>query len=190
MQLGYACTPDLCFIIVIYETVLYTVKRVWRILDSMRLELIFGVHRATHRIGLYIQRHAPDLTQADAHILCHLHESGESPISGLHQAFAHKRSTLTSVLDRLESRGLIRRESSREDRRSFIVRLTPPGKKKAAKIHRQLVALEAGVLSGSDAETVETFGRVIRALEDMASEEKAVGRRKRLAEAPAPLGWA
>ena len=137
----------------------------------MRLELIFGVHRATHRIGLYIQRHAPDLTQAEAHILCHLHESGASPISALHQAFAHKRSTLTSVLDRLESRALIRRESSREDRRSFIVRLTPSGKKKAAKIHRQLVALEAGVLRGCDAATVERFGNVIRELEEMAAAE-------------------
>src|SRR6266699_1962673 len=140
----------------------------------MRLELIFSIHRATHRVGLYIQRHAPDLTQAEAHILCHLHEFGDSAVSELHRAFAHKRSTLTSVLDRLDSRELITRESNQKDRRSFVVKLTAAGKKKAAKIHRQLEALEAGVLRANDRRAVEAFGQVIRRLEEMAAEEKVI----------------
>ena len=135
----------------------------------MRLELIFSIHRATHRIGLYIQNHAPDLTQGEAHILCHLHESGDSTIADLHRAFAHKRSTLTSVLDRLDARGFIRRETSRNDRRSFVVRLTPSGKKKAAKIHAQLESLEAGVLKANPYKSVEVFRRVIENLEDVAA---------------------
>ena len=141
----------------------------WRILDVMRLELIFSIHRATHRIGLYIQKHAPDLTQGEAHILCHLHESGDSTIAGLHRAFAHKRSTLTSVLDRLNARGFISRETSRADRRSFVVKLTAAGKKKAAKIHAQLETLEAGVLSANGRKPVQTFRQVIQNLEDVAA---------------------
>jgi DNA-binding MarR family transcriptional regulator len=137
----------------------------------MRLELIFSIHRATHRIGLYIQRQAPDLTQAEAHILCHLHEFGDSAVSGLHRAFAHKRSTLTSVLDRLDARGLVTRESSQKDRRSFVVGLTPSGKKKAAKIHRQLESLEAGVLRANDRRAIEAFGQVIHKLEELATDE-------------------
>ncbi|HLK21987.1 MAG TPA: MarR family transcriptional regulator [Bryobacteraceae bacterium] len=137
----------------------------------MRLELIFGIHRATHRIGLYIQRHAPDLTQAEAHILCHLHESGDSPLSALHRAFAHKRSTLTSVLDRLDARGLITRESSQSDRRSFVICLTSDGKKKASRIHKQLAALEAEVLRANERRTVDAFTQVIRELEQKAEEQ-------------------
>jgi DNA-binding MarR family transcriptional regulator len=137
----------------------------------MRLELIFSIHRATHRIGLYIQRHAPGLTQAEAHILCHLHEFGDSAVSGLHRAFAHKRSTLTSVLDRLDARGLVTRESSPKDRRSFVIKLTSSGKKKAAGIHRQLESLEDRVLRANDRRAVEGFGHVIRHLEDKAAEE-------------------
>lgn len=137
----------------------------------MRLELIFGIHRATHRVGLYIQRHAPDLTQAEAHILCHLHESGDSAVSGLHRAFAHKRSTLTSVLDRLDARGLVTRESSQTDRRSFVIRLTSSGKKKAARIHRQLESLESEVLRANDRRAIEAFGQVIRDLEEKAEDE-------------------
>ena len=131
----------------------------------MRLQLIFGIHRATHRIGLFIQRHEPDLTQAEAHILCHLHESGDSAISDLHRAFAHKRSTLTSVLDRMEVQGLIRRQSSQKDRRSFVVRPTPTGKKRAAKVHRLLESLEAGVLRTSDRGALQAFGRLIAGIE-------------------------
>ncbi|HEV2688504.1 MAG TPA: MarR family transcriptional regulator [Bryobacteraceae bacterium] len=136
----------------------------------MRLQLIFGIHRATHRIGLYIQRHAPDLNQAEAHILCHLHEAGDSSVAELHRAFAHKRSTLTSVLDRLESRGLITRESSREDRRSFVVSLTRAGKTKAAKIHRVLERLEAGALRGSDHEAVTRFNQLLGSVEHLSQQ--------------------
>jgi hypothetical protein len=38
--------------------------------------------------------------------------------------FAHKRSTLTSILDRLATRNLITREVGKTDRRTFIVTLT------------------------------------------------------------------
>ena len=137
----------------------------------MRLELIFSIHRATHRIGLYIQRHAPDLTQAEAHILCHLHESGDSAVSSLHRAFAHKRSTLTSVLDRLAARDLVTRESSAKDRRSFVIKLTSSGRKKAGKIHRQLELLETQVLRANDRRAVQAFGQVIHNLEEKAEKD-------------------
>lgn len=135
----------------------------------MRLELIFSIHRATHRIGLFIQRHEPGLTQAEAHILCHLHEFGDSAVSDLHRAFAHKRSTLTSVLDRLTARGWVKRESSQKDRRSFVVSLTGPGRKRAAKVHGLLESLEAGVLTDSDRSAVEAFGQLIGKLERLAA---------------------
>jgi DNA-binding MarR family transcriptional regulator len=108
----------------------------------------------------------PDLTQGEAHILCHLHEVGDSTIADLHRAFAHKRSTLTSVLDRLVARGLVTRESSKKDRRSFVVGLTAAGRKKAGKVHRLLESLEAGVLR--DRTMLDAFNKLIRAVEDRA----------------------
>jgi len=135
----------------------------------MRLQLIFGIHRATHRIGLFIQRRAPGFTQAEAHILCHLHEAGDSSIGDLHQAFARKRSTLTSVLDRLDARGLVKRELSPRDRRSFVVSLTRTGKKNAAKIHALLESLEVGVLRRSDRRALRAFDQLVRGLEEIAT---------------------
>ncbi len=134
----------------------------------MNLRLIFEIHRTTHRIGLFIQRHAPDLNQAEAHILCHLAESGDSTIADLHRAFAHKRSTLTSVLDRLVARGLVTREPSPLDRRSFVVALTRSGAAKASKIHKYLENLESDALRAIDRKSVEAFHEVIGRLEQTA----------------------
>ena len=136
------------------------------------LQLIFPIHRATHRIGLYIQRHTPDLTQAEAHILCHLHESGDSTIADLHRAFAHKRSTLTSVLDRLEARKLVKRATNQNDRRSFLVSLTAAGKKKAAKIHWCLESLERAVVKKNQ-ERIGAFQQIIENLEEGAAVKRS-----------------
>ena len=113
----------------------------------MPLLLIPHIHRTTHQIGLYIGRSGLGVSQGEAHILAHLAEVGDCSIADLHKAFAHKRSTLTSVLDRLSDRNLIRREVSAKDRRSFTVRLTPTGKKLARRVYRLLVELERAALN-------------------------------------------
>jgi DNA-binding MarR family transcriptional regulator len=135
----------------------------------MALLLIPPIHRATHRIGLYIGR-APGLTvtQAEAHILAHLAGAGDCTISELHQAFAHKRSTLTSILDRLSERGLIFRESDAKDRRTFLVRLTPSGTKLAAKVSAWLEQLERAVLSRVTPAQVRGFIKVVSTLQEQA----------------------
>jgi DNA-binding MarR family transcriptional regulator len=79
--------------------------------------------RASDRV--HEERSAGELgiTQAEAHVLTELHRHGPTQIATLHREFGHKRSTLTSVLDRLERRKLIRRELNPDDRRSFVIRL-------------------------------------------------------------------
>jgi DNA-binding MarR family transcriptional regulator len=70
----------------------------------MALRLVPPIHRATHRIGLYLadlREHG--LSQGEAHILAHLATSAPATIADLHAGLAHKRSTLTSILDRLTS---------------------------------------------------------------------------------------
>jgi DNA-binding MarR family transcriptional regulator len=118
------------------------------------LSLIPDIHRATHAIALALSSHPKlDVTQAEGHILAHLHESTEARISELHARFGHRRSTLTSVLDRLEQRGLIERTGDRNDRRAFVITLTRSGRTSAAAVHRILATIESEALSGvSDAQ--------------------------------------
>lgn len=113
--------------------------------SDRRLALIPAVHRATHRIGLWLEAAQPSLnvSQGEAHLLAHLAEFGPCSVGQLHQAFAHKRSSLTSYLDRLEGHGHVVRTRHPEDRRSFLISLTPSGSAAAARVHRRLAALEA-----------------------------------------------
>jgi DNA-binding MarR family transcriptional regulator len=129
------------------------------------LRLIPHLHRATHQVGLHIAG-LRDLgvTQAEAHILDHLASHGDSTVGQLHQAFAHRRSTLTSVLDRLADRGLILREVSDVDRRTFLVRPTAAGRSLAARVHDALARVEARALAQAAPRDRDGFLTVLAAL--------------------------
>ncbi|HET9887361.1 MAG TPA: MarR family transcriptional regulator, partial [bacterium] len=75
-----------------------------------------------------------------------------------------KRSTLTSVFDRLEERDLISRETLAEDRRSFLVRLTRKGTAAANQVQRHVEALEAAISQGITKNDLEGFRRVMGAI--------------------------
>jgi DNA-binding MarR family transcriptional regulator len=128
--------------------------------------VILDLHRATHRVGLFLERARLGVTQGEAHLLAHLHRSGASSVAQLHAAFAHKRSTLTSFLDRLEKQGLITREVRPSDRRSFLVRLTPAGVKQAAAVDKAITACERAVQARVGKRDLEGYMAVLAALEE------------------------
>ena len=130
------------------------------------LRLIPEVHRATHRIGIFLD--SLGITQGEGHILSHLAASGETSIAELHHALAHRRSTLTSILDRLAERQFITRESDPNDRRSFIVRLSTKGRMVAARVHRELARIEEGALKGVNGHQFRSVVKVLQTLEKTA----------------------
>ena len=133
------------------------------------LRLVPPIHRATHRIGLYLAALGDDgLSQGEAHILALLASPGSSTIAGLHKGLAHKRSTLTSILDRLADRGLITREVGEVDRRTFVVTLTAKGRTAARRVHDHLVDLERAVAARVSARDVRAFSKVVAAVEEVA----------------------
>ena len=110
--------------------------------------MIADLERATHLVAVHIERAAGDLgvTQAEAHVLAQLAKRGPLGVSVLHREFGHKRSTLTSVLDRLEGRGLVRRSLNPDDRRSFLIQPTAAGTRAGKRVARVLDDLERDVL--------------------------------------------
>jgi DNA-binding MarR family transcriptional regulator len=142
----------------------------------MALRLIDHLHRATHQVGLYVHRELSEIaiSQAEAHVLSFLSASARAPcsIADVHRSFGHRRSTLTSILNRLEDRGLVAREIHPEDRRSYLLRLTPEGRPLASKARRTLERLEAGALSRVGEQQVDGFVAVIEAIQATAAEEE------------------
>jgi DNA-binding MarR family transcriptional regulator len=146
----------------------------------MALRLVPPIHRATHRIGLYLadlREHG--LSQGEAHILAHLATSAPATIADLHAGLAHKRSTLTSILDRLADRGLITREVGVADRRTFVIDTTAKGRTVAAQVHQHLSALEDAVGRRVTKDDVRRFLKVLAAVEELAREATTAERSRR-----------
>jgi len=110
----------------------------------------------------------PGLTQGEAHVLALLVHSAPAKVADLHRGLAHKRSTLTSILDRLANRGLITREVGKTDRRTFLIRLTTKGRKLAQRVSRHLLDLERAVVRRVTTADIKGFNNVVTALEQEA----------------------
>src|SRR5262249_37932214 len=136
---------------------------------AMPLRLVPPIHRATHRIGLYLAALDEDgISQGEAHILALLASSGPSTIADLHKGLAHKRSTLTSILDRLADRGLITRSVGKADRATSLVSPPAPGRTAAHRVYQRLAALERAAAARASADDVRAFLKVVEVVEAQA----------------------
>src|SRR5206468_13032406 len=143
----------------------------------MPLRLCQPVHSTIHRISLYLDDlRERGLTQGEAHILAMLAHSRRANVADLHRGLAHKRSTLTSILDRLAARGLITRAVGETDRRTFVVRPTAKGRRLAQRVQRHLSALQRAVARRVNATDIKRFIKVVTALEQEAHQR--VGSRR------------
>jgi MarR family transcriptional regulator, organic hydroperoxide resistance regulator len=92
--------------------------------------LLAKAHQIAGRVFARLLKEEGDarINPAQGRILFALWRSGDMGISALSRATSLEPSTLTSMLDRLEAAGLVRRESSAEDRRALVVRCTGEGR--------------------------------------------------------------
>jgi DNA-binding MarR family transcriptional regulator len=68
-----------------------------------------------------------DLTPQQVWLLAELPPEGGAPIGTLADAMQCHSSNVTGMVDRLEARGLVRRQPDKSDRRVKLVALTPDG---------------------------------------------------------------
>ena len=130
--------------------------------------LVPALEHATHAVALWIEHAFSELglTQAEAHVLAFLAEHAPCSINDLHHSFGHKRSTLTSLLDRLESRGWIRRTAHPTSRRLVQVELTETGGPVAQQVALAMRGLQERLLARVGREDAATFVRVLRSIEE------------------------
>jgi len=140
----------------------------YRMKESYTLPLVPSLERTTHAVSLWIERSFHDLrlTQAEAHVLAYLARSAPCSINDLHHSFGHKRSTLTSLLDRLEGRGWIVRGTDPASRRQVLVELTDAGRQVGERVSGVLNALEERVLARAGAGDAGAFLQVLHIVEE------------------------
>lgn len=105
-----------------------------------------------------------NLTAAEINVLASLAGQGALNVRELSTWTGTRSSTLTGVLDRLESRGYLSRELDLTDRRSFRLPLTEAGQAVGARVQAAVTGLERDALAGLSATQIAGFHAVVNAL--------------------------
>ena len=109
-----------------------------------------------------------ELSPIQCHVL-HLIEPGRPlPMSRLADTLSCDASNVTGLVDRMESRGLVRRQPSAQDRRVKVLQLTPAGLRLRAQMLRRMAGRSLP-LSRLPLEQQRTLVTILEALVDETS---------------------
>jgi DNA-binding MarR family transcriptional regulator len=113
-------------------------------------DLTWLLHRAAQRMRAAMEEQAEqhDLHLRDYLVLTALGTLDQPTQLALGQALGVDKTTLTSLLDRLEQRGLVIRRPDPRDRRARLPEVTEAGRVLQTKVASALTRVEAGLLSG------------------------------------------
>jgi MarR family transcriptional regulator, organic hydroperoxide resistance regulator len=128
---------------------------------------VLALHRTTHCTLQALGGALADLNLGTAEInaLANLADRGALSVRELSAETGTRATTLTGVLDRLESRGYLTRELDATDRRSFRLPLTQAGQAVAARVRAAVADIERDALAGLSATQIAGFHAVITALQ-------------------------
>jgi DNA-binding MarR family transcriptional regulator len=118
-------------------------------LDTSPMEVIGPLKWITAMLDEALEPLYVDAPLSSAELdICILLRHDETPTIARHLAGQMRRSraAVSKTLNRLDARGLIRREPSPKDRRAALVRLTPEGEKVVDRLFPRQLAREAELL--------------------------------------------
>lgn len=136
--------------------------------DGLAPLVVVELQRATHRAGVRLEAllGGAGVSQGEGHVLALLADGGKHTVGELQRGLGHHPSTLSGILDRLETRGLVRRALNSVDRRSFLISLTRSGGVTARLVVDALQRVEREALARISSRDVAGFLAVARAFEE------------------------
>jgi DNA-binding MarR family transcriptional regulator len=131
-----------------------------------KLRYLSPLHKANRQTSVYLQGQLADLgvSAPEAHLLAYVGAYGPCAVGELVRVFGAKKPTMTSILDRLSERKLVKRELHPSDRRSFLVSATPKGVRLGEIARERVEQLEAEIAKHVTRRDVDGFERVIDAI--------------------------
>jgi len=114
----------------------------------------FGFGFLFWRVGKALRREvearsaALDVTPPQFHVLFRLWHGDGILTSELTKDIWSDGGTITGLIDRLEAKGLVRRERDPDDRRAVRIYLTPAGRDREAPLRAMLAAVDAQAVEG------------------------------------------
>ena len=118
---------------------------------------------------MYLERRTQELgvSPIEGHVLTYLRSYAPASIRDLVRVFGIKQSTFTSLLDRLERDGFVRRAINPDDHRSFLIHITDEGTELAVRLTRLLKSLEDEIRARVEPRNVKGFHAVMGAVEEI-----------------------
>lgn len=133
------------------------------------LRYLSPIHKASREVSVYFERLMGDsgMQPQEGHLLSYLRSYAPCPIADVIAVFGLRGSTATSVLDRLEERGLLTRRPNPDDRRSFLIDLTAEGRKVAETVQTFVDGLERAIAKKVTARQEAGFRAVMDAIHEV-----------------------
>ncbi|MHB1280537.1 MAG: MarR family winged helix-turn-helix transcriptional regulator [Acidithiobacillus sp.] len=130
------------------------------------LAVLRELAQAYHAFSAYSDAHVRQLglTPAQFDVIATLGNTQGMPLSQLAQKTLITKGTLTGIVDRLEEKGLVRREVPVGDRRSFCAVLTPAGEALFAQVFPAHIDYLKRAFTERDEGELEQVRRTLRGL--------------------------
>ncbi len=136
--------------------------------------LIARIHQLSGRIfARMLKEYQVEINPAQGRIMFALWKNDEIPISELAKKTSLEKSTLTSMLDRLENAGYVARVPSQEDRRKILIKRTAKDKawqKVHVRVSQEMTKL---FYRGFSEKEIDEFERYLRRIFDNLSATRA-----------------
>ena len=140
------------------------------------LAVLRELAQAYHAFSAYSAAHVRQLglTPAQFDVIATLGNTQGMPLSQLAQKTLITKGTLTGIIDRLEEKGLVRREVPVGDRRSFLAVLTPAGEALFAQVFRAHIDYLKRAFTEGDEGELEQVRRTLRGLRGRFQEQTKI----------------
>ena len=136
---------------------------------KMEYQVGFLLSRATWAMNNSVNRilresGLPDISVAYFAVIHALWENDGMSITDLGEKAQLEKSTMTSLIDRMEGAGLVRREDHPTDRRAYKICLTPRGKELEEKLDQVVIRAYKNLTRGIPEEDLERAIKVCKRL--------------------------
>ncbi|MGB5815972.1 MAG: MarR family winged helix-turn-helix transcriptional regulator [Thermoanaerobaculia bacterium] len=133
------------------------------------LQVVSPLHKALRQLSEHLTRKMREIgaPEKESHLLSFVEVYGPCRVGELRRVFGFQPSTLTSLLDRLESEGLVTRRTDPDDRRSFLIEATAEGRLLGRRVRRVVEEFESEILEGIGGKDLEGFRAVMEAVAEV-----------------------
>jgi DNA-binding MarR family transcriptional regulator len=124
------------------------------------------VHQANRQASLHIDTLLADLsvTAQEGQVLAFVGARDGVPVTAIVRLLGLSKSTVTSLLKRLETTGLMRRGDNPHDARSWLVFATPKGHRVGTSARQRVLDLDRRIQAHLSAADVRALARIVAAV--------------------------